>query len=348
MKQRIVALMVGAVLVWGHLALGADESPQTLLGTEPAVQEPAEGISKTQDQPNDQPKEKTFLLRYKFHEGQMLRWKVEHLVTIETTIQGTTQKAETGSRSTKAWRVVSVDSDGQAVFAHLVEDVDMWQKVTARQEVRYNSKTDDKAPPEYQNAAASVGVPLSTITLSAIGKVIERNDRRGMPETESKYVTMPLMEAPVKMNDRWDTPYIIPVRKPDGTLINIQARQVFQLKKVVAGLATISLNTEVLTPVHDPRVQAQLVQRLLNGTIKFDIVAGRVEQQQMDLDESVLAFSGAESSMDYKARFREEFLSAETMAGAGETATKISARDNRPRNSLQTARGRRVSPKIRR
>ena len=88
------------------------------------MQEPAPDISKTQERSN----EKTFLLRYKFQECPMLRWKVEHLVTVETTIQGTTQKAETGSHSTKARRVVSVDSDGQAVFAHLVEDVDMWQK----------------------------------------------------------------------------------------------------------------------------------------------------------------------------------------------------------------------------
>ena len=76
--------------------------------------------------------------------------------------------------------------------------------MTARQEVRYNSKTEDKAPPEYHNAVDSVGIQLSAIILPAIGKVIERNDRRGIPETERKYVTMPLMEAPVKIDVRWD------------------------------------------------------------------------------------------------------------------------------------------------
>jgi hypothetical protein len=76
--------------------------------------------------------------------------------------------------------------------------------------------------------------------------------------------------------------------------------------KVETGIATISVRTEILTPVTDPRVQSQLVQRMQHGEIKFDIDAGRIHSKQMDLDETVIGFSGQNSMMKYLARLTEE------------------------------------------
>ena len=253
-------------------------------------------------------KEGEFLLRYKFKAGENLRWDVLHLVTVETRIQGTTQTAETRSSSTKAWHITSVNSNGHSTFAHLVEKIDMWQKVTGRAAIEYNSQRDERPPPEYENAAANVGIPLSIITLNALGEIVERHDRRKTPGFGSGQVTIPLPKHPVQIGATWDTPNMIPVRRNDGTIINIKSRQVFQLKKVVAGLATISVRTEILTPINDPKIQAQLVQRLTNGSVKFDIGAGRVVRQRIELKEKVLAFNGADSAMNYKARFTEELL----------------------------------------
>ncbi|MBI84590.1 MAG: hypothetical protein CMJ81_15465 [Planctomycetaceae bacterium] len=249
-----------------------------------------------------------FLLRYKFKAGENLRWDVLHLVTVETRIQGTTQTAETRSSSTKAWHVTSVDSNGHATFSHLVEKIDMWQQVTGRDAIEYNSQRDKSPPPEYENAAANVGIPLSTITLNAQGEIVERHDRRKTPGFGGGQVTIPLPKNPVQIGATWDTPNMIPVRRNDGKIANIKSRQVFQLKKVVAGLATISVRTEILTPINDPKIQAQLVQRLTNGSVKFDIGTGRVVRQRIELKEKVLAFNGADSAMNYKARFTEELL----------------------------------------
>jgi len=81
---------------------------------------------------------------------------------------------------------------------------------------------------------------------------------------------------------------------------------VYQLKKVQTGVATIAARTEVLTPVDDPAVQSQLVQRVKRGEVRFDVDAGRVLHQQMDIDETVLGFSGADSMMKYLSRLTEE------------------------------------------
>jgi hypothetical protein len=76
--------------------------------------------------------------------------------------------------------------------------------------------------------------------------------------------------------------------------------------KVETGIATIAVKTEILTPINDPKIQSQLVQRMQHGEIKFDIDAGRIRSKQMDLDETVIGFSGQNSVMKYLARLTEE------------------------------------------
>ncbi len=60
--------------------------------------------------------------------------------------------------------------------------------------------------------------------------------------------------------------------------------------------------------MNDPAIEAQLIQRLTKGWLKFDIERGRVVSQQLDMDRRVIGFSGAASSMHYLTRFTEELL----------------------------------------
>jgi hypothetical protein len=76
------------------------------------------------------------------------------------------------------------------------------------------------------------------------------------------------------------------------------------------------MKTQLLTPVRNPKVRSQLIQRLTNGTVKFDIDAGRVISRQTDWDETVIGFEGPDSLMKYLARFTEELLPYEATARA--------------------------------
>ena len=98
----------------------------------------------------------------------------------------------------------------------------------------------------------------------------------------------------------------------------------YRLEKVEAGVATIHVETQVLTPVNDPKIQVKLIQRLQRGTIKFDVDAGRLLHKQFDIDQEVFGFSGADSHMQYLARFTEEPLkeSEKTAKGTGAQAEK--------------------------
>ncbi len=261
-----------------------------------------------------------YTLRYKFRQGETIRWQVVHRAKVSTTVSGTTQVAETTSSSVKVWQVTSVNPQGQATFSHSVASVDMRQQVSGREELRYNSLTDPKAPVGFEDAAKAVNVILSVITLDPQGNIVRREDKHPQAaQTAASQITVALPTEAIPVGHTWSQPHDIDVSLPTGIIKKIKTRQVFSLVSVNQGVAVIGIDTQMLTPIHDPAIEAQLVQRETAGQLRFDIAAGRIIGQQMDLDKHVLGFSGAASSMHYVTRFTEELL-PESQAAARKPA----------------------------
>jgi hypothetical protein len=295
MKFSIVPLLALAICVAANVGQSADK---------PAQKPPAESAPR-----KDSPK---YLLQYKFREGEEIRAKVGHLATVETTISGSTQKTEMKSYSTKLWRVVRVDPSGAMTFEHLVENVDMRNQMSGRQEVRYNSLTDTAAPLGYEDVAKSIGKVLSAVTISPSGNVLKREEKqvRSVADNSGSVLIPRLPDEPAPIGQVWSLPVEVNVALEDGASKAIQTRQRYELEKVEDGVATIAVETQILTPVSNPKIRVQLIQRLSKGHIRFDLDAGRILSQRTDLDERVLGFSGGDSSMHYVARFTEELLPA--------------------------------------
>ncbi|MHB8900396.1 MAG: hypothetical protein ACYC6Y_16720 [Thermoguttaceae bacterium] len=274
-----------------------------------------------------------YLLRYKFQPGECVRWRVEHLAKIKSTVAGTTETTETVSKSIKAWKVTGVDNDGTATFENLVEQVDMRTRFTGRQEVVYNSQTDATPPPGYEDVARSIGKRLSLITINSRGEVVARKDEKMATTSPNEgQVTMTLPKDPVAVGATWSFPFQLVIPANNQTVVKIDTQQKYTFESVKNGVAQIRMVTAILTPIHDPTIEVQLIQRQIEGTIRFDIQAGRVLGQQMDLDKSVVGFAGRNdtSSLHYLTRFTEELVTetpqADEVAGAdapAKTATKL-------------------------
>ncbi len=273
---------------------------------------------------------KKYTLRYKFHPGETLRWQVVHRARIATTVSGTTQTAETISSSVKVWKIAKVDDQGTATFENLVESVDMSQKLTGRAELRYNSREDEKAPPGFESVAASLGMPLSTTVLDNRGTIIKREhkDVKAAAQAESQ-LTIVLPEDPVAVGQSWGIPFDSDVPLPDGSFKKIRTQQKFTLTRVSNGVATIDVVTQILTPIHDPAIEALLIQRESHGSLQFDIDAGRVIGQQMDLDRRVVGFRGEASSLHYVTQFTEELLADSPADQKSETASRPKPADSK-------------------
>lgn len=249
----------------------------------------------------------TVKLEYKFAAGDVVRSKITHLSTVDTKIKGVKQTAQSRSISTRKWQVEKVDDDGLVTFVHSVENINMWQKVTDRPEVSYNSETDELPPAIYAQASKSVGVPLSRITIDPQGRLVKREHLGGTPSSESQILAI-LPEDPIAVGAAWYSPDDLTVRAGNGSLKRIKTRQVFRLVNVSAGVATITTETQVLTPIDDPMLKVELIQKLTKGKLRFDIEQGRILSQQIDLDETVIGFQGEESVMNYLGRMTEELV----------------------------------------
>ena len=263
-------------------------------------------------------------LVYKFTAGEEVRTRVLQESTVDTKIKGVVSIAKSRSVSTKVWKITAVDSQGNITLENSVADADMWQSVTGMPELKYNSRTDKSPPLGYQYVADSIGKPLATLTITPAGKLMERKGDQQQHNAGLGDLAIPLPDGPVKEGDTWEIPEDIRL-KIDDVNLSIKVRQFYRLVLVRTGVATISLETQVLTPVRDPKILSQLVQRMQKGTIKFDIDAGRLLHRQMDLNESILGFSGPESHMNYLSRTTEEPVEnvpAAKTAEAGKTAMK--------------------------
>lgn len=247
-------------------------------------------------------------LRYRFRPGEELQWQVIHRARVRTTVAQTEQTAETLSRSTKTWKVLEVDAKGTGKFELRVDDVEMTHRISDGKEVRYDSRSGDPPPAGFADVGKTIGKPLAIITLTQRGEVVERKQLQPEALQTHGYLTVPFPENPVKIGESWTVPDEVTVPLRNGIVKKIQIQQKFTLEDVKNDIAVIRIGTQVLTPITDPEVEVQLVQRLSEGTVRFDMSAGRIISQEIEVDRQVVGFQGEASAFHYQTRFTEELL----------------------------------------
>jgi len=248
-------------------------------------------------------------LQYRFHQGERLDMEVAHRALTETTVGATSQATETATDSRKTWTVVAVDPEGHATLEHSVDDVTMTSRTSDRGQIRWSSRGDEPAPPGYEQVKASLGVPLSRLVVDPSGRVLERRDLRPCPPSSTgDLVVVPLPEDPVSEGAEWTVPQEVVVEIPGGLRKAVRTRLRYRLVSVRDAIATIRVDTTVLTPIDDPRLESRLLERIWNGEIEFDIERGRVLRRTTGIDRRVVGFEGPESSVRYKSSLEERLV----------------------------------------
>ena len=264
-------------------------------------------------------------LKYIFTKGETLRSRVTQQTRVETSISGSTQIAEMASVSVKRWGVKDVDKDGNVTFETQWDSIDMRQKMTGREEVHYNSATDKTPPAGYDQIAAMIGKPLSLITTDARGKIIRREakdaDTKKTLATSTyqaeQQLLVPLPGEAVTLGQPWSIPNDIRVSLDDNkSSRTIQARHRYEVEKLDGDVAVIAHET-ILPPMSDPEIRSQVIQQLGRGTVRFDTKTGKVLQHVSEVDERVIGFRGAESSIHLLSKFTEELFAGDRRTSKG-------------------------------
>jgi hypothetical protein len=257
------------------------------------------------------PASEKYLLRYKFAMGEVLRYDVNHATKTRNNMEGHTQEVETQSESVKSWKVTDVLPNGEMEFIHVVEWVKMSNDSPDTKANVYDSRQEAAVPRGWEQVARAVGVPLSIVRISADGKVTHREQKHPQPKAqEDMPITLGLPDGEIAVGEKWSHPYDVTVQRKSGAGLQIQTRRVCQLREVKNGVAVIGVEYQILTPV-DPYVRAQLVERLTEGTVRFDVDKGRIVQQEHNVDKRILGFAGKASSMHFVSRLQERLLPSE-------------------------------------
>ncbi len=252
--------------------------------------------------------EQTYLLRYRLEPGETIRWQVTLRKTVKATIGETTQKVETIDRSVNLWKVEKVADDGTAIFTQQIDEVDMWQKMSGQDEVRYNSKKDQKPPMVYESIAKQIGRPRARFHMDPQGNVVEREQLLPGPGQNQAQITIPFPKKPIAVGHTWSYPHEIRVPLENGGTKKIQLQQSFTLRKVKTGIATIDVSTQILTPMNDPSLESKLIEHYGEGWVRFDLARGRLIDEQKDLDKTVVGFHTPESSLQQRSRTTQKIL----------------------------------------
>lgn len=249
-----------------------------------------------------------YSLQYKLRAGESLYSKVIHFAETRTKMSDHEESSSSRTTSEKVWEVKSVDASGNMTFEYRILSVDLAQRVGDKNEIKYNSETDTSAPDIFKKVAETVNKPLGLVTINPRGQVTTRDNDTKTPQLGMGELTIPLPEEPVAVGAEWSVPRDMRVKLDDGSQKTIKVRELYTLEKVSAGVATIRIESQPLTPISDPAVESQLIQQLSKGHIKFDIDRGRMLSKQLDWSEEAIGFRGDNTSLKYDAKFTEELL----------------------------------------
>ncbi len=247
-------------------------------------------------------------LRYQLRTGQELHSEVVHMATTDTRISHLDEHSESRTVSRKVWEVTKVDAAGNMTFVHRIAAVELSQRIGEGEEMSFHSRSPEPPAPMFNKLAETIGQPISVITIDPMGRVIEREDRHQSPNLGMGDITLAFPEEPVGVGSSWSVPREVRCRRDDGTTKLIKLRELYSVEKISAGVVTISMRAEPLTPIREPELQAQVVQQLSQGKLKFDNDAGRLISKELSWDDKVVSFAGPNSLMEYSARYNEQTL----------------------------------------
>ena len=250
----------------------------------------------------------TYLLRYSLEAGEQLQFEVTHVAKTKTRVQGTEDMTQVHTTSLRRWDVIDAN-DSALTFDHVIDAVEMTQQQGEAEEIRWDSRGEEVAPAAFTAVAGQIGKALATVTVSPRGEETSREDHAGTKASLGMgSLTLSLPEQAIPIGHSWVVPREVQTRTDEGETKIIKINERYTLEKVKTGVATISVKSQPITPINEESVQAQVVQQLSNGTIRFDIDNGRMLSKQLDWDETVVGFQGANSMMEYRAKLTETLL----------------------------------------
>ncbi len=273
--------------------------------------------------PADAATAQRFTLRYQFAADQVLHYEVQNTSIYDVQVGGVADSVDHQTTSTKRYRVASTDPAGAADLEVTIERVHLVAN-NQGEKIEWTSDSPDPAPAAFRGMRETIGKPLGTVRLSPQGKVVDVElagaGANAAQTREAHLDVLPLLpEQPVAVGETWKEDFSIdviiegpPFKRP------IQMQRLYTLRSVENGIATIDEQTVVMTPILDPELEGQLIQRTPAGTCTIDLERGYLVKRELKIDKHVVGFRGPNTSLHVRGTRADRFIPDEQLARRAE------------------------------
>lgn len=257
------------------------------------------------------------VLAYKFTPGFFAHFEVRHSMTVISEANGEVEKVTNESQSKKHFRVVSIDEQGNAVLEPIVDSVFMSAKFGTSDPIVYDSTKDTEAPRQFREVRATIGRPIARVTVAPNGTLQKVTLLEGAPThlAESAIKNDPRMNflvvfptEPVGVGATWRERFAVEVVVGQNLKQPVTLQRQYDITAIEGTVATLKVRTSVITPLSNPQVEAQLMQRKPSGTIQFDLARGILLSQSTAASEQVVGAFGPKTSVQATSETQEKWV----------------------------------------
>ncbi len=250
--------------------------------------------------------ESTFELRYKFQPGQFLFYEVENTNKMMSRYGEKSEEMVNYTRTWKQLRIVSVDEQGGAMLEPLIERVQMSAKWDDKTPILYDSATDEEPPMQFLAVKKSIGRVQAQFHVDPQGDLVQvtpliKDDAALVEAAKTKdprlnfLVVLP--KGKIRIGETWKDRFKTEVTVGKNLKERVEIQRTYELAEVNGTIATIKLKSGPVTPVIDPQIKVQLMQRTPKGTIQFDLGKGVMLSMSTVVDEEVVDAFGQQTSV---------------------------------------------------
>jgi hypothetical protein len=250
--------------------------------------------------------------RFRWQAGQILTYRVEQQ-TRSFEVEGSAKiEIRTKVSLVKRWRVLSVDKDGVATIQHSLVSLRLENTAPSGETLLFDSTNPDKSDPQLREQMTPyVGVPLSTLNIDALGRLVAVKESKFGPasryEAELPFlITLP--EKGASPGQSWQRTYPITLEPPQGTGEKYNAMQTYTCKRIEGAGAVLGVQTEMKTQPEALADRTPLLRFQPEGEVVFDIRSGRLHSALLRVKKELKGHQGEGSSYLFESTYSERYV----------------------------------------
>ena len=264
-----------------------------------------------------------YQLEYKFSPNQIIKYHILNTTSIDTSKGEFNDVNSNESETVMHYRVVSVDSEKITTLEPVLDQVKMTANFYNAEPISYDSNDSEEAPPQFAGVDESIGKPLSRFKYNQYGKLLEildlRNAGEGDPEVtnetnssvellanQSFLVIFP--DHPVAIGEKWNEKYETFLMVSESLNEKVEFLRKYELESVENNVATIKLNTILVSQIQDPKQRLQLIQKAPTGKLTFDMEQGILTYRELDVEQTEFGIFGQGSKIKVTSKKTEKYL----------------------------------------